>query len=126
MGKKLTFHDVYEYVSKKGFTILDNKYGGDSVKMNMGDSDGYLYYTSYGQIRSNNPHRFFGGNPYTEQNIILWINKNKRPFSLVLAKSFDGSADSSTITAGVTAPTSLAAVAGTFNGTKEYALWFIA
>ena len=55
--------------------------------MKMGDSDGYLYYTSYGQIRSNNPHRFFGGNPYTEQNIILWINKNKRPFSLVLGQN---------------------------------------
>lgn len=46
--------------------------------------------------------------------------------SLVLAKSFDGSVDSSTITAGTTAAASLAAVAGTFNGTKEYALWFIA
>lgn len=46
--------------------------------------------------------------------------------SLVLAKSFDGSVDSSTITAGATAQASLAAVAGTFNGTKEYALWFIA
>lgn len=46
--------------------------------------------------------------------------------SVVIAKTFDGSADSSTITAAATVEGSLAAVAGTFNGTKIYKLVFLA
>ena len=46
--------------------------------------------------------------------------------SLVLAKSFDGAADSSTITTSTTVEGSLAAVAGTFNGVKHYVLYFLA
>lgn len=46
--------------------------------------------------------------------------------SLCFAKSFNGSVDSSTITASATVAGSLAAVAGTFDGTKAYELYFFA
>jgi len=46
--------------------------------------------------------------------------------STVIAKTFDGSVDSTTVTVGATAGASLAAVAGTFNGTKVYELVFLA
>jgi hypothetical protein len=46
--------------------------------------------------------------------------------STVIAKTFDGAVDSSTITVAATAGASLAAVAGTFNGTKIYELVFLA
>ncbi len=46
--------------------------------------------------------------------------------SLVIAKTFDGSVDSSTITVGATAALSLAAPAGTFNNAKIYTLVFLA
>lgn len=45
--------------------------------------------------------------------------------SMVLAKTFDGAVDASTITASATVAGSLAAVAGTFNGTKIYQLFFL-
>ena len=46
--------------------------------------------------------------------------------STVTAKTFDGSADSTTITASATLALSLAAPAGTFNGAKVYELIFLA
>lgn len=45
--------------------------------------------------------------------------------STVIAKTFDGSADSTTVTAAATVEGSLAAAAGTFNGTKVYELIFL-
>lgn len=45
--------------------------------------------------------------------------------SSVIVKTFDGAVDASTITVGATAAASLAAVAGTFNGTKIYTLVFL-
>jgi hypothetical protein len=46
--------------------------------------------------------------------------------STVVAKTFDGAVDSTTVTVGATAALSLAAAAGTFNGTKVYELTFLA
>ncbi len=46
--------------------------------------------------------------------------------SLCFAKSFNGTVDSSTITAASTVAGSLAAVAGTFDGSKVYDLYFFA
>jgi hypothetical protein len=46
--------------------------------------------------------------------------------STVIAKTFDGAVDSTTVTASATLALSLAAVAGTFNGAKVYELVFLA
>jgi len=46
--------------------------------------------------------------------------------STVIAKTFDGAADNTTVTVGATAALSLAAPTGTFNGVKIYELVFLA
>lgn len=59
MGKKLTYEYVYNFILNKGYRLLSYEYGGDEHKLTMVDNGGYLYYSSYEQVRDNNPSQFF-------------------------------------------------------------------
>lgn len=88
MANKLSYEFVKNFILEKGFYLLSDSYRGDKDKFTMKDKEGYLYYTSYGQIRYFSPSKFYFRNPYTEHNIKLWIKINMRPFELLDGQDF--------------------------------------
>jgi hypothetical protein len=88
MGKKKTYEYIKNYFHEKGFILLSNEYITSGDKLDIKDEDGYLYSYSYEQVMYAMPSKFFNNNPYTERNIKLWIQINKRPFYLVDGQEF--------------------------------------
>ena len=86
--------DVKDFLYKNGF-ILKSKYDGAKNYVVIKDFDGYFYRIKFFSLQWNiqrnygkqfNPLRFAIFNPYTMQNIVLWLKINKKNFSLVKGK----------------------------------------
>lgn len=80
MSKKLSLEEVKQIIKEIcNYTILDNKYKNSSTKMTCIDAEGYKYYCSLDSLRNSGGSRKFSKtNPYTIENIKLWIELNKR------------------------------------------------
>jgi len=76
-------------MSKKFYILLDNYYEGIDQKLKIEDKFGYRYYISMHQFYSSaryetgnyQPQRFAGQNPFSIDNIKLWLNLNNKPFT---------------------------------------------
>ena len=81
MGKQKDISLIKENLNKWGFRMLDEtQYKNTHTKINLIDIEGYKYYTSYDQIRSNlkvgSKLETVGKvNPYSMENLQIYINK---------------------------------------------------
>ena len=80
-----TYEEVKNNINKLGYELLDDKYKDKYSKLTIKDSHGYLYFISYYNlyIVENKPILFYMGNPYTIQNIKLWLKLNNKPYELL-------------------------------------------
>lgn len=82
--KKLNFEYVKNFLWGRGYILLDKEYSNSKEKLNIKDSFGYLYQISFDGIKVNkNLLKFSVSNIYTIDNIINWININKKSFDFV-------------------------------------------
>jgi len=83
MPKKLTFDEVKDAIEKSGkYILLDTEYISAYHDLTIKDFDGYLYRLNWSgishhlQTEKSNIRPFHVDNPFTIQNIILWLKLN--------------------------------------------------
>lgn len=82
--KKIEYSEVYELFKSKGYKLLDNVYKNNSTKMSCIDSEGYKLFVSYDNLKSGrNPRIFHTNNPYTIENIKLYLKRNNCKIKLL-------------------------------------------
>lgn len=78
MRKKLSYEEVYEFFKSKGLELLDKEYLGIKTKIHCVDLDGYNMSICYDSLKNNKGvRRFDKSNPYTIENIKLYIKLNR-------------------------------------------------
>lgn len=84
MAKKLTYEEVKEYIESQGYKLLSKEYVNNNTKLILKDVDGYLYVTTWGNFQKGyKPNKFSKYNPYTIQNIKLWMKTNAKGYELL-------------------------------------------
>jgi hypothetical protein len=84
MSKKYTYEEVKEYVEKLGYEFISEEYINVFKKFIIKDKEGYYYLCNFNNIKNHkNPECFHTCNPYTLQNIKLWLELNKVELELV-------------------------------------------
>ena len=85
MGKrKWTLEKVKNYCNELGYEILDDTYINVSTKLTLKDKEGYLYSISLNNLTNGkNPNKFSLYNPYTMDNIKLYIKLNREDCELL-------------------------------------------
>jgi len=69
------------------YLVEDNDYSGVKSKIILKDKFGYFYSVSVDSLQQNKyPLRFHPSNPFSIQNIKLWLNLNNKSFKLVSAQ----------------------------------------
>lgn len=87
--KKIGYNEVYNFFKSKGYTLLDEVYKNNNTKMTCLNSDGYKLFVSYDNLRSGrNPRIFHVSNPYTIENMNLYLKKNNYQIEL-LTEEYD-------------------------------------
>jgi hypothetical protein len=86
MTKKFSNREVEEYLRSFGY-ILDSEYFSNNKKINISDYDGYRYYLTLDVFKNSikigcKPFRFYKHNPFTIENIILWLRLENKSVSL--------------------------------------------
>lgn len=90
MPKKLTFEEVKEFIEEKQFILLSKNYINNSQKLIIKNKEGYKTLISFSNLREGkNPIFFSKSNPYTIENIKLFLKKKKEGVS-ILSDSFEG------------------------------------
>jgi len=76
---------VSEFINSLGYKLLSEIYLKYAQKLILRDAEGYLYFTSLENLKSNHiPYKFHKSNPYTIKNIKLWMKiNNKNDFELL-------------------------------------------
>lgn len=81
---------VKKNIEKLGYKLISEKYKNNREKLTICDNDGYYYSSSYEVItRNGNISKFHISNPFTIQNIKLWCQINKTPFT-VISEEYNG------------------------------------
>lgn len=81
---KWTYELVKEYVESLGYELVSEEYINIDERLCFKDSEGYYYTMSfYGLYNKNNPQKFHPKNPYTIQNIKLFIDRNNLNFNVL-------------------------------------------
>lgn len=84
MSRKLTTDYVKSEIIKMGYIPDFDEYRGNSVKFTLLDNLGYKYYTNWADIKKNGKTLpFVKSNPYTIENIKLWLKLNNKPYELL-------------------------------------------
>lgn len=82
--KRFTIEKVREIIEEFGYELFSEKYKNAQQKLILKDNEGYFYYITYGQLKNDRiPDKFHKSNPYTIQNMKLWLILNQKPFKLV-------------------------------------------
>lgn len=88
--RKYKYIHIKEQVKNRGINLLttENEYKSIHQKL-VGELDGYIITFLYNNIVNKNcePETFFINNPYTINNINLWLVKNNKSF-ILLSKAF--------------------------------------
>jgi len=88
MSKKYTYEEVKEIINNLEFELLSNEYINNKQELIIRDNEGYFYISNLNRLVSNRfPNKFYETNPYTIQNIKLWLKNNNPKFEL-LSKNF--------------------------------------
>ena len=89
MSNRLRQTDVSEVYKKEGYILLD-KYKNASTKLLLRDAYGYYYLSKISEFKKNKkPRKFSKYNPYTIQNIKLWIKTNAIGYELLSEEYID-------------------------------------
>jgi len=81
---------VINLFKKYNYEVLfADEYKGNKQKFTLIDKDGYFYYISVEHFLIHTPKKFQKSNPYTIQNIKLWLKINNKQFEL-LSENFEG------------------------------------
>jgi len=88
IGKKFTYEEVRKYIENLGYILISKEYINNNTKLILKDYEDYLYFanfislSSYKMIRL----RFHKANPYTIDNIKLWLKLNNFDLELISEK----------------------------------------
>jgi len=86
MTPKLSYNYIKEFIENNiDLILLGGEYIDNKSRLDLIDKDGYKYYTNFHVLSNNyknnrNLNRFYKGNKFTIDNIILWIEKNNKPY----------------------------------------------
>ena len=70
-------------LNNKNYTLISNEYEGDHKQLFFKDDIGYILTSTLRDLQQGqNPSIFHMNNPYTIQNIRLWISINKKRYKL--------------------------------------------
>jgi len=93
MGKiynKYTYEDAKKIIDNLDYTLISKEYIGIKHKLIFKDSNEYYYFNNLDNLMHNKTSlKFHKSNPYTIQNIKLWIKINQKPFELI-SEVYDG------------------------------------
>ena len=84
MGKKLTQVEVAKIYAKQGYELI-SEYKGALELLYVKDNEGYIcssYFNNFNK-QGRKPNKFHKNNPYTIQNIKLWIETNAQKYELL-------------------------------------------
>ena len=84
MSKKYTIEEITDIVVSNGFELISLEYVSANYPIIIKDQNGYYGKSLIGNLRTTlNFKRFHLSNPYTIQNIKLWVLQNNKPFELL-------------------------------------------
>lgn len=83
-NKKYTYEEVKEYIESLGYMLLSDIYINSNTKLIFKDKEGYYYTSNLNNLKnSKSPWLVHTSNPYSLQNIKLWLKLNNKPYILV-------------------------------------------
>jgi hypothetical protein len=88
IGLRKEFNQVIEDAYGVGYTYVSGEYETQESKLHFVDNYGYKYYASFSSVRniinghSKSLKAFSNDNPYTLENIVLWLSLNRPEFTL--------------------------------------------
>ena len=81
---KFTYEYVKEYINNLGYELINNEYINNKTKLILKDYEGFYYCTILSSLQKGSvPSKFHKHNPYTLQNINLWVEINHKPYKLI-------------------------------------------
>lgn len=93
-GIKHPYEYIKELVESLGYTLISDSYNEIKGKLVIKDNEGYYYYTILTNlIRNHKPDIAIKNNPYSIQNIKLWLKLNNKEFELISDKYIDAHKD---------------------------------
>lgn len=87
---KWTYALVKEYVESLGYELISEEYINIEIKISIKDKDGYFYLVRLSDLHKSKPKKFYISNPYTIDNIKLWLILNDKNFELI-SETYKGS-----------------------------------
>jgi hypothetical protein len=82
-----TFNEVRKYIENLEYELLSDKYLGCHNKLIIKDKFGYIYTQTFSNFKiCEIPQKFSTNNPYTIDNIKIYLKLNNKPFELVSDK----------------------------------------
>jgi len=86
---KYSIEKVRHIINEKNFELISKEYLGRLSKIILKDNIDYFYYTTLDTLLSSRiPSKFHISNPYTIQNIALWLVLHNKNFELISSKYF--------------------------------------
>ena len=84
---KFSYEEVKDIFEEYNYKLITDNYINNAQKLTIKDNEGYMYVTTIRDFRSGyTPKKFFKSNPYTIQNIKLWLILNNSKLRLVSDK----------------------------------------
>ena len=82
---------VKQIAKEKGYELISKEYNNPKQKLILKDEYGYKYSLTISQLFKNNNYRKVGKqNPFSIENIQLWINLNKVGYEILYSNTFLG------------------------------------
>lgn len=78
MSKKYTYEEVKYFLKNLGYELMSSEYENNKSKFILKDESGYYYLTNLNLVKAGNLSKFINNNPYTIQNIKLWLVLNNK------------------------------------------------
>lgn len=93
MGKKLTQEEVEQAYAEKGYELI-SEYKNARDILFVKDNKGFIYSSIWSNFnKETKPSKFHKSNPYTIQNIKLWINNNTKGYELLSTNYINATSD---------------------------------
>jgi len=84
--KKYTYKEVVKILQEYGYKLISKEYCGYNIKLILEDDNGYYFFASLSNVivvGFNSLNKFDKSNPYTIQNIKLWLKLNNVLLELI-------------------------------------------
>jgi len=89
-NKTLTYDEVKKYVESLNYKLISKEYKNNRTKLILKDNEEYYLVITYSNLLTGYiPSKFHINNPYTIQNIKLWLKLNNKNFEL-LSEKYEG------------------------------------